>query len=421
MPALTYADLLQNLFPRLTGGIRWGLERTERLLAFAGDPHRSYRVIHVGGTNGKGSVAAQLDSVLGHAGHRTGLYTSPHLCTFRERIRIDGDAIGEQALLDAAAVLWPALEREAPSFFEATTAIAFLALARAGVDVAVVEVGLGGRLDATNVVQPDATVLTNVSLDHVQLLGPTVSDVAREKAGIIKRGVPVITSESGSSAAAIFEETAAAVAAPLHVVSGENVTDVRCTLTGTSFGTRGTPWGDLALTTPLLGPHQAVNAALAVHALGMLPEPLRPTLTDVRAGIARTRWPGRLQLEWIAGVPWLFDVAHNVAGVEALTTALHALPVPWPVTVVVGVLAARPGRHRAAHRAADGSAGPEMETSGGPDRGAIGTHRGRGGFHRRPRARSCTRDSRRRHRAGDRFLSHRRRRPRRIRTVHRRQ
>jgi dihydrofolate synthase / folylpolyglutamate synthase len=335
---LTYVELLRELFPRLSGGIRWGLERTERLLAHAGNPHRSYRVIHVGGTNGKGSVAAQLECVLRCAGRRVGLYTSPHLCSFRERIRIDGRAIGEQALLEAAAELWPVVGREAPSFFEATTAIAFLALARAGVDTAVVEVGLGGRLDATNVVQPAVTVLTNVSLDHVPLLGRTVEDVAREKAGIIKPGVAVVTGESGSSAAAIFEAAARAAGAPLHVVEPGDVSEVRCSLEDTSFVARRTAWGDLELSTLLLGAHQATNAALAVRALGVLPEPLRPTVAAVREGIALTRWPGRLQLEWIGGVPWLFDVAHNVAGVQALSAALRSLPVPHPVTVVVGVL-----------------------------------------------------------------------------------
>ena len=338
MALLTYDALLRELFPRLTGGIKWGLERTTRLLAHAGNPHRSFRVVHVGGTNGKGSVAAQLESVLLRAGLKTGLYTSPHLCTFRERIRIDGRAISEQALLDAAAVLWPMLHEEGASFFEATTAIAFVAFARANVAIAVVEVGLGGRLDATNVVQPDATVLTNVSMDHVQLLGPTVEDVAREKAGIIKPGVPLVTGESRSNAGAIFAATAAAAAAPLHVMEADDVTNVRCSLDGTSFVARGTAWGDVPLTTPLLGAHQATNAALAVRALGVLPDPVRPSLAAVREGIARTRWPGRLQLEWLGGVPWLFDVAHNVAGVQALAAALRVLPVPRPLAVVVGVL-----------------------------------------------------------------------------------
>jgi dihydrofolate synthase / folylpolyglutamate synthase len=336
LSALTYDALIAELFPRLTGGIRWGLERTRRLLAGVGDPHRSYRVLHVGGTNGKGSVAAHLESVLRRDGRHVALYSSPHLCTFRERIRIDGRAIGEDALLSAAQRLWPAVRREQPSFFEATTVIALLAMAEAGVDTAVVEVGLGGRLDSTNVVEPDVVVLTNVSLDHVQLLGPTVAHVAREKAGIIK-GAPVITGESGEVALDLFRAAARTVGAPLHELDPADLRDVKVALDGTHFTLGNTAWGDLALSTPLLGYHQAVNAALAVLALGALPE-RRPTTEAVVTGLRQTRWAGRLQLERIEGVTWLFDVAHNVAGVEAAVSALAALPLARPLTAVVGVL-----------------------------------------------------------------------------------
>lgn len=141
MTRLTYAALIRELFPRLTGGIRWGLGRTERLLGEVGDPHRKFATLHIAGTNGKGSVAATAASVLGAAGLRTGLYTSPHLCTFRERIQIAGQPIDEAALLASAERLWSAIQREGASFFEATTAMAFLALAEADVDIAVVEVG----------------------------------------------------------------------------------------------------------------------------------------------------------------------------------------------------------------------------------------------------------------------------------------
>jgi dihydrofolate synthase/folylpolyglutamate synthase len=218
---LSYETLVAELFPRLTGGIRWGLERTRRLLAGVGDPHTRFPTLHVGGTNGKGSVAATLASVLAAGGRRVGLYTSPHLCTFRERIQIDGRAITEAALLAAAERLWPAIGRERPSFFEATTAIALLALAEADVDVAVVEVGLGGRLDATNVITPEVCVLTNVSLDHVQYLGSTVEAVAREKAGIIKAGVPVVTGEWQGVAHDVFRWRAAEVRAPLRALRPE--------------------------------------------------------------------------------------------------------------------------------------------------------------------------------------------------------
>lgn len=337
MSALTYDALVAELFPRLTGGIRWGLERTQRLLASVGDPHRGLRVVHIGGTNGKGSVAAHVDAVLRRTGARVGLYSSPHLCTFRERVRIDGGAIDEGALLRSAERLWPAIRREDPSFFEATTALAFLAFAEAGIDVAVVEVGLGGRLDSTNVVDPEVVVLTNVSLDHVQLLGPTIDAVAREKAGIIKRGVPVVTAEVTGAAADVFKAAATEMDAPLRTVSPADVTDVSAAIDGTAFTLPNTGWGRLRLRTPLAGRHQALNAALAVHALDAASS-LRPDRDALGEGLARVRWPGRLQIERTADVTWVFDVAHNVAGVEALVAALGDLPFPRPLVALVGVL-----------------------------------------------------------------------------------
>lgn len=340
----SYADLVRYLFPRLTGGIRWGLERTERILAAVGDPHRRFRSIHVGGTNGKGSVAASLDAVLRVAGHRTGLYTSPHLCSFRERIRIDGEPIGEAALLDAARRAWPEIDRQAPSFFEATTAMAFLAMAEAGVEVAVVEVGLGGRLDATNVIMPEASIVTNVALDHVQLLGDTLPAVAREKAGIFKPGVPAITAETDPEPLAVLAEVAAAVGAPLHVLRSADVRIEAGGVNGTSF-TVETPEGPRRLRTPLPGAHQAVNAALAARAALLLPPGLRPPTSALASGLASVRWPGRLQVERIGSRTWIFDVAHNVAGVQALAAALQALPIARPLVLLVGVLGDKDWRH----------------------------------------------------------------------------
>ncbi len=308
------------------------------MLAALGDPQRSFRVVHVGGTNGKGSVAATIASILTRAGHRTGLYTSPHLCTFRERIRFDGRAIGEAALLAAAERAWPLVERETPSFFEATTVIAFEAMAEAGVDVAVVEVGLGGRLDATNVVQADAVVITNIGRDHVEYLGGTLEAIALEKAGIIKGGAPVVTAEPRPRLLSIFAERAAAVGAPLVPLERAAVADVRTALDGTRFRMRTRRWGDVALHTPLLGRHQAVNAALAVHALDVAPAELAATPADVVAGVAAVRWPGRLQVESIGPASWVFDAAHNPAGVEALLAALAELPLPPPLRVVAGIL-----------------------------------------------------------------------------------
>jgi dihydrofolate synthase/folylpolyglutamate synthase len=333
----SYETLVAELFPRLTGGIRWGLERTRRLIESVGSPHLRYPTLHVGGTNGKGSVAATLASVLQADGRRVGLYTSPHLCTFRERIQVDGVAITESALLTAAGRLWEIIKAERPSFFEATTAIALLALADAQVDVAVIEVGLGGRLDATNVITPVVTVLTNVSLDHVQHLGSSISAVAGEKAGIIKSGIPVVTGESAGLAHDVFRQRAQALQAPLHVLRSGDYRLERSSLAGIEL--RVTWEGrELALNAPLPGAHQAANVALAVRALELLPTALRPGSDALERGVETVRWPGRLQHEVIAGVPWLFDVAHNVAGVEALVAALRLLPVRRPLVAVVGVL-----------------------------------------------------------------------------------
>jgi dihydrofolate synthase / folylpolyglutamate synthase len=334
----TYPELLRDLFPRLTGGVRWGLERTLRILASAGDPHLRFPTIHVGGTNGKGSVAASLASVLRAAGQRTGCYTSPHLCSFRERIQIDGQPVTEQALLDAARRLWPAVQREQPTFFEATTVLAFLALADAGVEAAVVEVGLGGRLDATNVVRPEVVALTNVALDHAEYLGTTLEAIAGEKAGILKAGVPAVTAETRASVLDVFRTRAASVGAPLRVLAEDAVADVATGLGGTAFTLATERWGRLAIRTPLIGAHQASNAALAVAAAELLPPPLRPDRDAVLRGLAEVRWPGRLQVERLGDELWLLDVAHNAAGIEALAATLARLELPRPIVLLIGIL-----------------------------------------------------------------------------------
>ena len=334
MTELSYDALIDRLFPRLTGGIRWGLDRTRRLLSRVGDPHLDYRTIHVGGTNGKGSVAAMTDSVLRRAGHRTGLYTSPHLVDFRERIVIDGAPIGEAALLESARELWPVIEEEEPSFFEATTAIAFLALSRAGVDVVVAEVGMGGRLDSTNVVAPEVTAITNVARDHAQYLGEDLRSIAREKAGIIKPGVPLVTAETRAEVLDVLRLRCEELAAPLHEVT---VPAARVGREGTGV-TLDTAWGRLDLRVPLAGRHQAANLAVATRLLELLPEGLRPDARSLEEGLATTRWPGRLQVERVGDADWILDVAHNAAGVESLVEAVPELRPRRPVVALIGVL-----------------------------------------------------------------------------------
>jgi dihydrofolate synthase / folylpolyglutamate synthase len=331
---LSYGALLDHLFPRLTGGIRWGLDRTRTLLAAVGDPHSDFPSIHVGGTNGKGSVAAIMESVLRHDGQRTGLYTSPHLVDFRERIQFSGQPISEHDLLSAARTLWPDVQAAAPSFFEAATVMAFLAMSREGVDVAVVEVGMGGRLDSTNVVVPDVAVITNVAMDHAQYLGHDLTTIAGEKAGIIKPGVPVVTGATSPAVLAVLERRAREVGAELHPVPPPvALVDAA----GTSV-VLDTIWGRLPLHVPLTGRHQAANLAVAVRALELLPEGRRPGRAAVETGVGVTHWPGRLQIERRGATTWIFDVAHNAAGVESLLDALPDIGPPRPVVALIGVL-----------------------------------------------------------------------------------
>jgi dihydrofolate synthase / folylpolyglutamate synthase len=331
---LSYAALLDHLFPRLTGGIRWGLDRTRTLLAAVGDPHRDYPAIHVGGTNGKGSVAAIMESVLRHGGQRTGLYTSPHLVDFRERIQFSGQPISEHDLMSAARTLWPEVEALAPSFFEAATVMAFLAMSREAVDVAVIEVGMGGRLDSTNVVVPDVAIITNVAMDHAQYLGDDLTTIAGEKAGIIKPGVPVVTGATSPEVLAVLERQAREAGAELYRVPPPDATV-------DAAGTRvvlDTIWGRLPLRVPLAGRHQAANVAVAVRALELLPAARRPDRAAVEAGVAGTHWPGRLQIERRGATTWIFDVAHNAAGVESLLETLPDMGPSRPVVALIGVL-----------------------------------------------------------------------------------
>lgn len=330
------------LFPRTAGGIRWGLERTEALLAGAGDPHRRFRALHVGGTNGKGSVAALADAALraAHPGVGVGLYTSPHLVSFAERIRIGGRPVDAALLASAEAELRGPVEASGATFFEAATALAFLCFARAPVDVAVVEVGLGGRLDSTNVVLPLATAVTNVGRDHTEYLGDSLEEIAFEKAGIFKPGVPALVGEREAGPLEVLRRRAAEAGAPLTLLDDvSRVEEVRVSLEGTRFRLASERWGTRELRIPLIGAHQARNAALAAELLGLLPPGLLPSLDAIQSGFAAVRWPGRMQLERMRGTTWLFDVAHNPDGVGVLAETLDRLDLPRPLVVVAAILA----------------------------------------------------------------------------------
>jgi dihydrofolate synthase / folylpolyglutamate synthase len=327
------------LFARTSGGVRWGLERTGEMLAAVGDPHLRFRSLHIGGTNGKGSVASLCASALRSGGLRTGLYTSPHLVSFTERIQIGGQPLEPERILSAAERLRPAVERTGATFFEATTAIAFLCLADAGVEVAVVEVGMGGRLDATNLLHPEAAAVTNVALDHTEFLGDTLAEIAAEKAGIFKAGVPAITAERQPEALGVLAAEARRSGTSLtRLDEVATIDEVRTGVGGTITRFRSAAWGERELGVPLPGAFQARNAVLAAELLALLPAGLRPGWNDLRAGFATARWPGRLQVQRVRGTTFVFDIAHNPAGVAALCEALEQLDLPRPVVLLAGVL-----------------------------------------------------------------------------------
>lgn len=326
-----YRDALDFLFARTTGAWKLGLERVEAFLALLGNPHLAIRTIHVAGTNGKGSVCAMTEGMLRERGLRVGKYTSPHLVDFRERFLVDGRPVNPDEIVRFVERWTPDVERLHATFFEATTAMAFEFFRHAEVDVAVIETGLGGRLDATNVVTPLVAAVTNIGIDHVEYLGATREQIAGEKAGIFKRGVPAVIGEGDPAIAALLAGAAEARAATpvVRTFAGGGPRDVQVTGAGTSFTLDGAPWR-----TPLVGAHQAANAAVALAVAGQLPEALRPDERTLRAGLLRAELPGRFHRSG----RHLFDVAHNAAGAEVLADALRAVAAPRPVVALLAVL-----------------------------------------------------------------------------------
>ncbi|WP_437567390.1 bifunctional folylpolyglutamate synthase/dihydrofolate synthase [Sorangium sp. So ce542] len=356
--------LLEALGQRAPRGMVLGLDRVREALAALGDPHAGVAAVHVAGTNGKGSVCAMVESVARAAGLRAGLYTSPHLSRFAERIRVDGAPIGDAALERA---LSAALERvPAPlTFFEALTVAAFVAFRDAGVDLAIVEVGLGGRLDATNVLAaPLCTAITSIAFDHVALLGPTLADIAREKAGILKPGTPVVLGPLDPEADAAIEAAALAISAGPRLrvaraerggsadeIAGERAGEIAVGRAGeiavgragpSARATRVAGPGRPALEVELglRGAHQAENAGVACGIAWQLAGRWPEVERALPAGLAAARWPGRLERIDAGAAEVLLDCAHNPHGAEALAAWLDEEgPGAARTTLVFGAMA----------------------------------------------------------------------------------
>ena len=345
---MTYPEAIQFLYGLRWFGLKLGLENTFRLAARAGNPHQKLRFIHVAGTNGKGSTCAMLESIYRAAGLRVGLFTSPHLVSFRERMQVNRELISETDVVRLVAEMKSLLARfdaepgagfppassagiparsaspggaEAastrtqdarathPTFFEVVTVMALRYFAERRCDLVIWETGMGGRLDATNIVTPLASVITNVQFDHQKWLGDTRAEIAAEKAGIIKPGVPVITATDVPDALGVIVKTAREKNAPLKVLIAG---DARSGLSET-----------LAL--PLLGEHQRLNAALAIATVQTLQDKIPAGDDAIRIGLEADQWPGRMQaIQTAAGQTILLDGAHNPAGARALREALRS-------------------------------------------------------------------------------------------------
>jgi len=310
---VTPEEALDWLYASESIGIKLGLENTNRLLAACGHPERKTRFLHVAGTNGKGSTCAMLDSILRQAGYRTGLYTSPHLVNFRERIRVDGEMISREDLAAGISRLRDAVcdWDHAPTFFEISTVLALDYFARSGCDLVVLETGMGGRLDSTNAVTPLVSTITPIDMDHMQWLGDTLPKIAAEKAGIIKTGVPVVSAPQHPPAAEVLGKTAAERGSEIRFISEPCLHPLA-----------------------LAGAHQKWNAALAVETLRA--SGLGISDAAIREGLLRTEWPARFQR---VGERFVVDGAHNAHSADALVETWREVFADRRATIVFGALA----------------------------------------------------------------------------------
>jgi len=347
MPKLDVHEYLETLS---RFGMHFGLDRVKTLLSRLDDPQSAYPAVHVNGTNGKGSVCKMLACILQEAGYRTGLYMSPHLERLNERISVDGADISDQDMEEALMKVRPIVETMAKegkgqqcTYFEATTAVAFEHFRKSEVDVAVIEVGLGGRLDATNIIDPLLSIITNISLEHMDVLGKTVEKITKEKAGIIKKGVPVVTGAWDSNAVRVIRMAAAKKKAPFHMMQREvRRRPKSCSLAGQEFGLYTDREAYRELHSPMVGRFQLENAAVALLSAEILESSgLRISPEHIRKGIANAKLPGRMEL--VAEKPdIMLDSAHNPDAARHVSEELACLKkiAGWDhVHLLFGILA----------------------------------------------------------------------------------
>jgi dihydrofolate synthase/folylpolyglutamate synthase len=335
-----YNSCLKSMYGLRRFGIILGLETTRSILSALGNPQNNFCSIHVAGTNGKGSVAAALSSILQESGYRVGLYTSPHLIRFNERICINNRQISDDAVVKSYCAVQKAHHgNRAPTFFELTTAMALYEFGRQALDWAVIETGMGGRLDATNVIHPAISIITNVSMEHRDYLGNTLARITREKAGIIKQATPVVTAITQKQAKSVIQRIAGEKSAPLYML-GKNFKVRRQRSGGFSYYGIQNTWHNMH--SALLGNYQVENAALAIAACELLnKDKTAISQKSIRNGLKKTRWPGRLEI--VSEHPLIIlDGAHNLIAARKLAKFLADNFAQRPITLVVGILDDKP-------------------------------------------------------------------------------
>ena len=338
---MSYFDAINYLYGLQKYGIKLGLEKTGEILAQLGDPQRRFPSVHIAGTNGKGSVSAMISSMLAAGGYEIGLFTSPHLVSFTERIRINNRQISEAEVIRLTEEIRdkisnPAAREFDPTFFEFVTAMAFLHFQRNRIDWAVIETGMGGRLDATNTVTPEVAVITRISYDHREFLGAALPDIAAEKAGIIKRGVPVVCAAQEQEAEEVIRAAAREKSAALFMYGKDFGGELLSSgLEGITFTYHDDAGTIPDLYAPLAGEHQLINACLALKAATLA---LKNSNELLRKGLASTRWPGRLDMV-SEDPPIMIDGAHNPDAAAALSVFIRQHLGGRRLILIMGVMA----------------------------------------------------------------------------------
>ena len=321
-----FNQLLNKLFSLQRRGIKVGLEHTKKLLHICGDPHNNFKSVHIAGTNGKGSTAAMLASILITAGYKVGLYTSPHLLNFNERIRINGIPISDIDIVDFMTQFNAAIEDIQATFFETTTALAFHHFSNNQVEIAIVETGLGGRLDSTNVLTPKLVVITPIAYDHTAILGNSLLKIALEKGGIIKKNTPLVLASQGATVKEVLSDVALSKQSEIFHCDHGSLKDILVSPSGTKFN-----WEKKDYFTSLIGDHQAGNAVLAIEASKQFDNNVNYEI--IKKGLTNVVWPGRLQKMSITQ-PIYYDVAHNAHGIQAVLETLSKMYTKKPIGLI---------------------------------------------------------------------------------------